>query len=271
MPGVKAVVTGADFPDLAELGARPGEVDLSKNVMARDKVLYEGHVVAAVAATTRRQAREAAAAIVVEYEPLPHVLNVDDAMAADAPLLHEAMVTKNPAEGAAEGPSNVASRIVHERGDLDKGFAEADAVVEREFTTKPVHQGYIEPHACVADVGSDGRAHLFVSSQGHFAMRALTAQILGWDTGRLKVTPAEIGGGFGGKTTIYVEPVATRLSEKAGRPVRIVMGRDEVFKATGPASGTRMRVKIGVANDGTFTAADVWMAYEAGAFAGSPV
>ena len=271
MPGVKAVITGADFPDLTESGASAGDVALSKNIMARDKVFYEGHVVAAVAATTRRQAREAAAAIDVTYEVLDHVLTVDEAMAEGAPLLHDDLVTKNPAEGAPEGPSNIASRVVFERGDLDKGFADADVVVEREFTTKPVHQGYIEPHACVADAGSDGKAHLWVSSQGHFAMRAYTATMLGWDTGRLKVTPAEIGGGFGGKTVIYLEPLAVRLSEKAGRPVRIVMGRDEVFKATGPTSGTRMTVKMGVTNDGTFTAADCRLYYEAGAFPGSPV
>ncbi len=278
MPGVKGVITGADFPDLADPegagakpGVRPGDIDLSKNVIARDKVLYEGHVVAAVAATNRRQAKAAAAAIRVTYELLPHVLSVDEAMADDAPVLHDHLVTRNPADGAPEGPSNVANRIVHERGDLDDGFAAADEIVEREFTTKPVHQGYIEPHAAVADAGSDGRVSLWCSSQGHFSMRSMTAGVLGWDPGRIKVTPAEIGGGFGGKTTIYLEPLAVRLSVKTGRPVRFVMDRDEVFKATGPTSGTRMRIKMGVTDDGTLTAADCWLAYEAGAFPGSPV
>ena len=160
---------------------------------------------------------------------------------------------------------------MHERGDLDKGFADADAVVERTFTTKPVHQGYIEPHAAVADAGQNNRASVWCSSQGHFAMRTMTAQVLGWDPTQLKVTPAEIGGGFGGKTVIYLEPLAVMLSLKSARPVRVVMDRDEVFKATGPTSGTKIRAKVGVTNDGMITAADVWMGYEAGAFPGSPV
>ena len=270
MEGVKAVITGADFPDLAANGVHPSDIDVANNAIARDKVLYEGHVVAAVAAITREQAEAAAKAVAVTYEVLPHVLTVDEAMADNAPLLHEAMITKGVAP-APEEPSNIASKILHERGDLDQGFGEADAVVEREFTTKPVHQGYIEPHAAVADANSDGRAHIWCSSQGHFQMRAYTATVLGVSPGTLKVTAAEIGGGFGGKTVIYLEPLAVRLSQRAGRPVKLVMDRDEVFRATGPTSGPRIKVKMGVSKDGKITAAEVWMAYEAGAYAGSPV
>ena len=270
MLGVKAVITGSDFPDLVANGARPMAIDVSHNAIARDKVLYEGHVVAAVAATTRELAEAAAKAVEVSYEVLPHVLTVDEAMADDAPLLHEGMITKG-VDPTPDQPSNIASRIVHERGDLEQGFGEADVVVEREFTTKPVHQGYIEPHAAVADANSDGRANIWCSSQGHFQMRADTASVLGVSQGTLKVTAAEIGGGFGGKTVIYLEPIAVRLSQRAGRPVKLVMDRDEVFRATGPTSGTRIKVKMGVSNDGKLTAAEVWMAFEAGAYAGSPV
>ena len=270
MLGVKAVITGSDFPDLVANGAHPMAIDVSHNAIARDKVLYEGHVVAAVAATTRELAEAAAKAVEVSYEVLPHVLTVDEAMADNAPLLHEGMITKGVAP-APDQPSNIASRIVHERGDLEQGFGEAEVVVEREFTTKPVHQGYIEPHAAVADANSDGRANIWCSSQGHFQMRADTASVLGVSQGTLKVTAAEIGGGFGGKTVIYLEPIAVRLSQRAGRPVKLVMDRDEVFRATGPTSGTRIKVKMGVSNDGKLTAAEVWMAFEAGAYAGSPV
>ena len=270
MPGVKAVITSADFPDLALNGGSAGDIDMSNNVMARAKVLYEGHVVAAVAANTREQAKAAADAVIVNYEVLPHVLTVDEAMADNAPLLHDGMYTKG-IDPKPEKPSNVASRVVHERGDLDKGFAEADLVIEREYTTKPVHQGYIEPHAAVADANSDGRAHIWCSSQGHFQMRAHTATVLGVSPGTIKVTAAEIGGGFGGKTVVYLEPLAVRLSQRAGRPVKLVMDRDEVFRASGPTSGTRIKVKMGVTNEGQLTAADVWMGYEAGAFSGSPV
>ena len=270
MVGVKAVITGSDFPDLAANGAHASDIDVASNAIAREKVLYEGHVVAAVAATTRDQAEAAAKAVEVTYEVLPHVLTVDEAMADGAPLLHEGMITKG-VDPAPENPSNVASKILHERGDLDQGFGEAHVVVEREFTTKPVHQGYIEPHAAVADANTDGRAHIWCSSQGHFQMRAYSATVLGVSPGNLKVTAAEIGGGFGGKTVIYLEPLAVRLSQRAGRPVKLVMDRDEVFRATGPTSGTRIRVKMGVSEDGKITAAEVWMAYEAGAFSGSPV
>jgi CO/xanthine dehydrogenase Mo-binding subunit len=269
MPGVYAVITGADFPDLAAEGAKLPDIQVAANAIARDKVLYEGHPVAAVAATTRELANAAADAVVVNYEALPHVLTVDQAMADDAVLLHEGMITAN-VDPKPEKASNVAARTAFDRGDLEQGYGEADLVIEREFDTKPVHQGYIEPHAAVADCGQDGRATVWCSSQGHFAMRSMSCTVLGWDTGRLKVIPAEIGGGFGGKTVIYLEPLAVRLSQKAGRPVKLVMDRDEVFRASGPTSGSRMKVKMGVTNEGKITAAEVWLAFEAGAYPGSP-
>ncbi len=267
MPGVKAIITGADFP---EPSGHPMDQDLQRNTIARDKVFYEGHVVAAVAASTRREARAAAAAVKVTYEVLPHVLTVDEAMAPGAPVLHDDLITKGVDPAPTEA-SNVASRTAFERGDLDQGFAEADIVIEREFFTKPVHQGYIEPHAAIADTTPNGRSTIWCSSQGHFSMRTMSATVLGWEPSRLKVIPAEIGGGFGGKLVIYLEPLAVALSQKAGRPVRLVMNRDEVFRATGPTSGTHIKVKIGAKRDGTLTCGEVWLAYEAGAFAGSPV
>jgi len=275
MEGVKAVVTGADFPMLESEAGEGGEGavdfrDLCRNIMARDKVLYEGHALAAVAATSRRVALAALAAIKVDYEVLPHVIDVEEAMAPDAPILHEDMFTSG-VEPAPEKPSNIADRCLYERGDVDQAFARADVVVEREFATRPVHQGYIEPHAVVVDTSEDGRAVVWCSSQGHFMVRTLTAKLLGWEPSRIKVIPAEIGGGFGGKTTVYIEPVATLLSQKAGRPVKIVMTRDEVFRATGPTSGSKMRLKVGALRDGTLVAAEGWLAYQAGAFKGSPV
>ncbi len=151
-------------------------------------------------------------------------------------------------------------------GDLDAGFAQADVVIEKEFKTAAVHQAYIEPHACVARCDADGQAEIWSSSQGHFQMRALTAQILGMKIGDLRVYAAEIGGGFGGKTVTYLEPVATLLAKKSGLPVRLMMSRDEVFKATGPTSGSSMWVKIGVKKDGTLVAADGIFKFQAGAF-----
>jgi len=134
-----------------------------------------------------------------------------------------------------------------------------------------VHQAYIEPHGCVVRFDADGQGEIWSSSQGHFVVRALTAKLLGMNVGDLRVMPAEIGGGFGGKTVVYLEPVAALLSKKTGRPVKITMTRDEVFKATGPTSGSSMRVKMGVTKDGKITAAEGVFKFQAGAFPGSPV
>jgi CO/xanthine dehydrogenase Mo-binding subunit len=140
-----------------------------------------------------------------------------------------------------------------------------------EFKTAAVHQAYIEPHGCVARFDADGQGELWSSSQGHFVVRALTAQLLGMKLGDLRVYPAEIGGGFGGKTVVYLEPVSALLARKTGHPVKIVMSREDVFKATGPTSGSSMKVKVGVTRDGTIVAADGVFKFQAGAFPGSPV
>ncbi len=275
LPGVKAVITGADLPELSDEKVEGGEGDatyrdLSRNILARDKVLYEGHPVAAVAAVTLRLARQAAEAIEVEYQALPPVLTLEEAMADDAPLLHDDLFTSG-LDSPPTGPSNISARHVIDRGDLQAGWEAAEVVVERKFSTKAVHQGYIEPHAVVAQAGEDGRSTMWVSSQGHFVIRTLTATVLGWDPGDMKVIPAEIGGGFGGKTTIYLEPLAALLSRRAARPVKMVMTRDEVFRATGPTSGARITIKMGARRDGKLVAAQAHMAYEAGAFPGSPI
>jgi len=275
LPGVKAVVTAKDFPDhkFEYIGPERVAVNfwhVTRNVMAREKVLYEGHAVAAVAATSRLIAEEALALIEVDYEVLPHVIDVDEAMKEDAPLLFEDMITRG-VEPTPKKPSNISKRLDFAIGDVEKGFAEADFVIEKEFKTAAVHQGYIEPHACCVRVDADGQTDVWSSSQGHFVVRALTAKLLNKPVGDVRCSPAEIGGGFGGKTVIYLEPVAALLSKKSGRPVKITMSRDEVFKATGPTSGASMWVKMGVTKAGKITAADGIYKFQAGAFPGSPV
>lgn len=275
IPGVKAIVTGKDFPDVEPGDIQGGEGagdyhDLAVNVMARDKVLYHGHVVAAVAATTVRAAEQAVAAIKVEYDLLKPVLDIDSAMAADAPLLHEHLYT----QGLPEKPtraSNIAQVMESTRGDIEAGFAEADVIIEHTYHTPTVHQGYIEPHACVARWGQDEQSVIWCSTQGGFDVRSMTARVLGLSISRLKVIPSEIGGGFGGKTTVYLEPVAIMLSRKSGRPVKLVMTREEVFRASGPASASKIKLKIGAKKDGRLTAMYAWLGYEAGAFKGSPM
>ena len=275
LPGVKAVMTGADLPDhpFEYVGPERLAVNfwhVTRNIMGREKVLYEGHAVAAVAAISNVIANRALALIDVDYEVLPHVIDVDEAMAEDAPLLFEDMVTRG-VDPAPERPSNVAKRVGFEIGDVDAGFAGADEIVEKHYRTAPIHQAYIEPQACLANWEGGGKAELWSSSQGHFTVRNLTAKLTGMTIGDLKVNPAEIGGGFGGKTIVYLEPVALTLSRMSGHPVRMNMSREEVFKGTGPTSGASMAVKIGVKRDGAITAAEAILKYQAGAFPGSPV
>ena len=275
LPGVKAIVTAADFAEQPSEFISVGEGtmnfrDVVRNVMAHGKALYEGHPVAAVAATSASIAKEALKLIDVDYEVLPFVLDVDDAVKPDAPVLHEDMFTAGVQPKPATA-SNVAKRVEFALGDVDKGFAEADLIIERHFKTKPVHQGYIEPHACLATVTEDGQADLWVSTQGHWVVRAHCAQLLGWDISKIRVTATEIGGGFGGKTVVYLEPLALALSAKAKRPVKMTMTREEVFRASGPTSGASMWIKIGAKKDGTITAGEALLKYQAGAFQGSPV
>ena len=269
------MITRDDFQDLPSEFVPAGEMlvnyrDMVRNVLAREKVLYEGHAVAAVAATSAKIAKEALKLIEVEYEPLPHVIDVVEAMADDAPLLHEDMFTAG-VEPAPDKPSNVSKRVEFALGDTAAGFAQADIVVERTFDTKPVHQGYIEPHACIASFSEDGQAELWCSTQGHFIVRGHCAKMLGMDIGKLRVSASEIGGGFGGKTVVYLEPLALALSRKAHHPVKMVMTREEVFRATGPTSGANVWVKVGVTKDGRITAAEAVLKYQAGAFQGGPV
>jgi xanthine dehydrogenase molybdenum-binding subunit len=281
-PGVHAVITSADLPEVKGVMAQVGELVvnthyLSLNVMARDKVLYDGHAVAAVAAVSRHVAEEALELIEVDYEVLPPVMTAEEAMRPDAevllPELRRMLMASRVDPGQLEGPdepSNVAGHIQFERGDLAAGFKAADFTVAREFRTAAVHQGYIEPQNALAVWDARDHLTIYCSTQGSFNVRTLTASMLTMPEGRIRVVPAEIGGGFGGKTTIYLEPLAALLARKSGRPVKMTMTRGEVLRATGPTSGTLFRVKIGATHGGKITAAEVWMAYEAGAFPGSP-
>ena len=265
LAGVKAVLTAADLPDLTN--GDKGMFDILENCMARGKVFYEGHAVAAVAAIDAKTAREALKLIKVDYEILPHVTDVDEAMKPSAPLLHADMFTEG-VEPKPKKASNIAKRTEFGHGDVAAGFKDADVIVSRSFRTGQTHQGYIEPHACVANVGPDGQGELWVCTQGHFVYRNTCAALLGMDVSKLRVTASEIGGGFGGKTHVWAEPVALALSRKANRPVKLVMTRDEVFRASGPTSSTSIDVKIGVKKDGTITAAEATLRYQGGPYYG---
>src|SRR5919201_839780 len=219
MPGVYAVITSADLAqpsgrvvDLAE-GVIHNIRFLSNNIMAADKVLYKGHAIAA------------------------------EAMREGAPLLHERLAPlTNPRirpggflnDDDPTPGSNLANHFEFRLGDIEQGFREAEVIVEHETFTPAIHQGYIEPHSGTAQWHSDGTLTLWSSSQGHFNVRDQTARLLNMPISKVKAIPLEIGGGFGGKTLVYVEPVAAALARKAGRPVKVTMSRTEVFEATGP-------------------------------------
>jgi xanthine dehydrogenase molybdenum-binding subunit len=275
LPGVLAVATSADFPDLKDKIADLGEgsvnlAHLGANVLAHEKVLYKGHAVAAVAATSPHLAEEAARLIRVEYEPLPAVTWVLDAMKPDAPLLHPELRTKSMGKKS-DKPSNVATHIHFEMGDVDAAMAKAEIVIEREFKTASVHQGYIEPHVSTALWNQDGHLTIWTSTQGAFTARQQTAELLQIPVSQVTVVPCEIGGGFGGKIAVYLEPVAAMLSRKCGRPVKMVMNRDEVFEGTGPTPGSFVRVKLGADKSGKLVAGEAWLAYDAGAFPGGMI
>lgn len=276
LPGVVAVVTSADLPDpgsrVAELGE--GAVNLrhlSGNCLAREKALYQGHAVAALAAVTAHLAEEALKLIKVEYEVLPPITDVRAAMKSGAPILHADLVTETLAPEPTRTPTNVAKHFQFKLGDPAQGFAKAAVVVEREFCTATVHQGYIEPHNATALWNADGSLTIWCSTQGAFTVRAQVAELLQMPVSRIKVVPMEIGGGFGGKIRVYLEPVAAILSKKTGRPVKMLMSRSDVFAATGPTPGSYIRVKMGADATGRLVAAEAYLAYEAGAYPGSPV
>ena len=269
-PGVKAVITGQDMP-ISKMES-PGRTAkfASDNVMAREKALYKGHPVAAVAAVNAHVADSAALLINVEYEVLPPLMTVQQAMKDGAKPVHDDVTTTELGERT-DKVSNVATHLRFEQGDTDKGFEEADIIVEREFTTATVHQGYIEPQNAAALWNADGNVTIWTSTQGSFSAREALAGVLDLPVSKIKVVPMEIGGGFGGKIPIYLEPLAALLSQKTGQPVKLIMSRDEVFESTGPTSGTHIKVKMGATKEGKLVAADAYLAYEAGAYPGSMV
>src|SRR5258708_25392615 len=219
LPGVKAVITRNDFADQPSEFIPAGEMmmnykDVVRNVMAREKALYEGHAVAAVAATSVAIARRALKLIEVKYEVLPHVIDVVEAMQPGAPLLHDDLFTVG-VEPKPEKPSNIAKPVEIKVGDVEAGFKKADLIVEREFKTAPVPQGDIAPHAALATVSGDGSTALWPTTQGPFIRPAPCARLLGLDMGKVRATATEIGGGFGGETAGHPRATPARHSRKA--------------------------------------------------------
>jgi CO/xanthine dehydrogenase Mo-binding subunit len=280
LPGVRAIVTRADFPEVLEGVGELAEGPVTPlpylldRVIAGHKARFKGHAIAAVAATDPHIAEDAINLIEVEYEVLPAVTDVREAMADSAPIVQEELRTwtVSPLDRSqGDKPSNIAAHRTFAIGDVEKGFAEADVIIEREFETSRYHQGYIEPHNAVAFWSHDGNLQVWSSTQGYFGIRNSVADLLQVPVSQVTVNMVEIGGGFGGKLQVYLEPFAALLSRKTGKAVKMWMSRDEVFEVTGPTSGSYSRVKIGAKRDGTFTAMQGYLAYEGGAYPGAPV
>ena len=276
LPGVHAVVTGADFPHVDNKLISQGAAglinigDVADNCIARDKVLYDGHAVTGVAADNPHIAEEAVNLIKVEYELLPPVMDVRTAMAEGAPVIHDDFFPGSfimPLEKILPN----ASRMQMGNGDLEQGFAEADIIVERKFTTETIHQGYIESHITTVNWDDNNYITVWTATQGTFGLRDHLAGVMLVPMANVKIIPLEVGGAFGGKERMYREPIAAILSKKSHRPVKIALRRDEVLRATGPSSGTYVKVKFGAKKDGALVAADLHLAYEAGAYAGGPI
>lgn len=261
--GVLTVVTGQEVPE-GLFG-----VDIKDQlVFARDKVRYRGDAVAAVAATTEEIASRALGLIEVEYEPLKPVFDAREAMAPEAPIVHEKL--KDYEIGfETETRGNICAIATVRLGNLAEGFAQSDVIVEDAFTTQIQHQCSLETHTALAEVDAFGRVTVWTTTQKPFAMRRYLSQSLEVPIHTIRVIPTKIGGGFGGKLELNVEPYAVVLARKCGKPVKIVYSRSEEFQSTNPRHQTFFWVKSGVKRDGTLKARQVKLIYDTGAYSGN--
>ena len=272
-PGVKAVITGKDLPHpLSESGNRPSALENQsrEKVMARTKVLFQGHPVAAVAATSAMIAEEALKLIEVEYEQLPHALDITATMKPDAPLLHQDLHTKD-AGSTAETASNVAEHQEFIRGDADEALKNAHVVVERTFNTGTVHQGYIEPDSEAAWVHQDGSVTVWANTQGTHLQRRELAKVLDIPIKTINVIPTEVGGAFGGKESVRVTALCVALSGKTRLPVRLSLSREEILRAGWPSTSIKCTMKVGADQQGNIVGIKAWIAFNSGAYPGAPI
>lgn len=277
LAGVVGVFTGRDLP----LGKQDPS-DRNRCPLALDDVRFVGHPVAAVVAESEAIAEDAAALIVVEYEILPAAVDALEAMKPGAPVVREPGSEGDEAElgqhGAAGGGGtlkevqqpNVASTQHFTRGDVAKGFAAAHVVIERTYRTSMVHQGYLEPRAALASVDALGNVTVWTTTQALFYTRSEVAEALGLPEHQVRIVATPLGGGFGGKF-VLLEPLAAALAVALKRPVSLVLTRTEEFLMTTPAPASVFELKTGVSKDGTLTALEARVVFDAGAYAGAPV
>ena len=282
VPGVVAVVAAQD---LAPYVKSP-PTSRARCLLAEGEVRYCGQPVVAVLADSDAAAEDAMALVEVEYEELPAVLDTDAALATDAQAVWPEGLPGVGAEAAGHGVEatgdstdaddtlasspNVAAVERMDRGDVEAGLAEADVVIRRTYRTPIVHQSYVEPHATLAAPEPGGGLSIWSSTQGVFLPREETARVLGWTDSRIRLIPTVIGGGFGGKG-VLLEPLAGVLAVMFNRPIKIVLTRMDEFLAATPAPRCQIDLALGAKRDGTLTAVDARIVFDAGLFPGSPV
>ncbi|MDQ7030737.1 MAG: molybdopterin-dependent oxidoreductase [Ardenticatenia bacterium] len=275
VPGVVAVLTADDLPDIPPRHRHT-------LLLARDRVIFAGQPVALVLATDEAAAEDGAERVVVEYEPLPAAVTADEALAPDAPLVWPEGLPGETGEAAAHGAdvggeeetssrSNVSNRVHFSRGNIEEGFRNAEVIVEHTFTTPMVHQGYVEPHAVVVQPDPlTGGVTVWSSTQAPFYVREQVADVLGVPESDVRVVATPVGGGFGGKFLLY-EPLIALAARAIGRPVRFVMTRLEEMIAANPAAASRIHLRLGARRDGTLTALEAELTFDAGCFPSAPV
>jgi CO/xanthine dehydrogenase Mo-binding subunit len=274
--GVVAVLTAQDLPHFEPINRQ-------RLLLARERVIFAGQPVALVLAESLAAAQDAVDAVRVDYEPLPAAITLAEALAEDAPLVWPAGMPGESGEAAAHGAdvggeeaaakklSNVASRNNFARGDVAAGFAEADVIVEREFTIPMVHQNPLEPHGCAVQIDPlTEEVTVWSSTQAPFHVRKQVADILNMVESNVRCISTPLGGAFGGKFVLY-EPLLALAAKVVERPVRHILNRQEELIATNPAPPGRIRVKLGAKKDGTFTALEGEVAFDGGCYPSSPV
>lgn len=263
--GVRAVVTGENLPYLFGSAVR------DEPFLARGKVRYVGEPVVAVAAIGEEIAREAVDLIVVEYEELPGVFDPLHAMQSDSPLVHEDMASYDTEKAFTSYPgTNIVSHTKIRRGDVERGFAEADEVFEDAFSTQYVHTCPMEPHGAIAQVDRDGAVTIWSSNQSPYNTLRDLARALEVPFNKIRVIGEGVGGGFGAKNYLRVEPLAVAIAMHTnGAPVRLMMTRDEEFTATVAKHPTNITLKTGVMRDGTIVARKITAIYDTGGYADS--
>ena len=261
LPGVHAVITGQDIPD-----RRVGRLLRDCPVLARDRVLFVGEKVAAVAAEDPDVAEEALLLIDVEYEDLTPVFDPEEAMGEDAPTLHPELASYPGLPQPMSSVNNVFAENVWRKGDVERGFAESDLIFEHTFNTQLHHQAYLEPHACVVDIDDDGRVQIWANNKGPFMLREQLAAVWEMAQDNIRVNPTSIGGDFGGKGSFMDIPLCYYLAKAAGRPVKMVMDYVQELMAGNPRHPATITIRTGMKADGRIWARQARCVFNSGAF-----